>query len=142
MINEIISFSKIPQLNEPYLVAAWPGMGKVAIAAVNYLKEQIHAQYCGEIEEGDFFAPTGALVEKQIISSPVAPYNKFYYYQSSKSKNDIVIFIGSEQPVPHREYAFAKELLRTAQLLGVKKIFTAAAAPSDMHFKETPRMLD
>jgi len=140
MRNNIVSFAEVPKLNNPCLIAAWPGMGKVAMAAVSYLKEQINALYCGEIEEGDFFAPTGAMVEQQIINAPNAPSNKFYYYSSSKIENDIVIFLGSEQPVPHREYAFARELLKTAKLLGVNKVYTAAAAPSDMNFKETPRV--
>lgn len=140
MMSEIVSFNEVPNLRDPFLIAAWPGMGKVAITAVNYLKDQLGAVYFGQIEESDFFAPTGALVVKQIISAPMPPTNKFYYYKSSKIKNDIIFFIGSEQPVPHREYAFSKELLRTAKLLGVKKVITAAAAPSDMHFQDTPRV--
>ncbi|MBN2414228.1 PAC2 family protein [bacterium] len=140
MISKIISFNSIPKLESPYLIAAWPGMGKVALTAVTYLREQLGATYFGQIDESDFFAPTGAMVEKQIISAPPSPTNKFYYFKSAKIKHDLIIFLGSEQPLPHREYAFAKELLKTAKMLGVIKVFTTAAAPSDMHYKDTPRV--
>ncbi|MBN2029105.1 PAC2 family protein [bacterium] len=115
-------------------------MGNVAMTAINYLKEKLDAKALGEIDPADFFAPTGALVAKQIISPPETPKNQFFYYQPKRSAYDIVLFLGSIQPIPHREYEFAKLILKLAQSFGVKTIYTAAAAPSDMHFKNTPRV--
>jgi len=136
---EIISLYEKPKLKSPVLVAAWPGMGNVAILAVDYLRSHLGAKPLGELASGDFFAPTGATVTKKIIGSPEIPTNLFYYYTSHKAQ-DIIFFIGSVQPVPHREYDFAKELLKVAKLFDVKMIYTTAAAPTDMYFKDEPRV--
>jgi len=132
-MKKLISFSKIPNLKDPCLLAAWPGMGKVALTAVEYLINELDAEYCGEMANA-------AQVSKQVIIPPLVPENKFYYYHSPKLRNDIVFFVGSEQPMPHAEYMFAQELLNAVTLLGVKRIYTTAAAPSDMHFEDTPRV--
>jgi len=137
---ELFKPYKKVKLRNPTLVAAWPGMANVAVLAVNYLKNQLGAQPLGEIASTDHFAATGAVVSKQLIKPPEPPNNVFYHYQSPTSENDILIFLGSVQPVPHKEYPFAVELLRIAESFHVKSVYTTAAAPSDMHFKDTPRV--
>jgi proteasome assembly chaperone (PAC2) family protein len=127
-------------LHQPSFVAAWPGMGSVAMIAVNYLREQLDAQLIGELENSDFFAPTGAAVLKQIIKPLETPNNRFYAYQSPDGQSDILFFIGSVQPIPHMEYSFANEVLKVAKSFRVKRVYTTAAAPSDMQFKDTPRV--
>lgn len=139
-VNKTISLLKKPKLRNPSFVAAWPGMGSVATTAVNYLKDQLKAKSLGEIVKSEFFAPTGASVAKQIIQAPESPTNQFYYHESTSSSQDLLIFLGSVQPIPHREYEFAKQILQVAQSFGVQQIFTCAAAPSDMHFKDAPRV--
>ncbi len=139
-MNKLITLLDKPSLKNPCLIAAWPGMGNVALTTINYLKEKLDAKILGEIEPADFFAPTGASVSKQIIQPPETPTNQFFYYQSKRSNDDIILFRGSIQPIPHREYEFAKLILKLTQTFGVKIVYTAAAAPSDMHFKNTPRV--
>ncbi len=139
-MNKLITWIDQPILHDPYSIAAWPGMGNVSFTAVNYLKDKLNARLLGEITPADFFAPTGAIVTKQIIRPPETPKNQFFYYQSKTSGHDIILFLGSIQPVPHREYEFAKEILKAAKSFGTKIVYTAAAAPSDMHFKNTPRV--
>jgi len=139
-MNKINVPFKKPKLNNPILVAAWPGMGNVAITAVNYLKNQLGATFLCEISPDDFFAATGATVKKQIIKSPESPKNQFFYYKSSTAENDILFFQGSAQPIPHLEYEFAKQILKFAMSFDVKFVYTTAAAPSDMHFKDNPRV--
>ncbi len=38
-----------PRLKDPYLIAAWPGMGNVALKTARYLQEKTNAQEMGEI---------------------------------------------------------------------------------------------
>ncbi len=127
-------------LKKPCLIAAWPGMGNVAITAVNYLKDQLGAQPLMDFTSESYFTPTNATVSKQIILPPKLPKNRFYYYKSSQSKHDLLIFIGNLQPIAHREYDFSLEILKIAQNLGVQKVYTTAAAPTDMHFKDESRV--
>ena len=135
-----IKFLKKPKLKNPSFVAAWPGMGNVAISAVNYLKNKLGAKPLGGLAPEGYFASTGAVVSKQIVKSPEAPSNKFYYYKASSSGHDILFFIGSVQPIPHKEYDFGVNILNIAKIFGIKNIYTTAAAPSDMYFKNEPRV--
>ena len=139
-MGEFITFLKKPKLHKPCLVAAWPGMGNVAVMAVEYLKDRLGAKIMGEVTPVDFFAPTGATVSKQMIKPPEPPKNKFFFYQSPDANHDILFFLGSVQPIPHREYTFAIEVLKVAERFNVKTVYTTAAAPSDMHFKDVPRV--
>jgi uncharacterized protein len=139
-MEDSLKLFKKPDLKKPCLVAAWPGMGSVALIAVNYLKDKLGATALGELTPVDFFAPTGAVVVNQVIQAPERPNNQFYYYSSPECKHDILFFIGSTQPVPHREFEFATELLRIAKMWGVTLVLTTAAAPSDMNYKDSPRV--
>lgn len=129
-----------PKLNHPVLVAAWPGMGKVAFTAVAYLKRQFNAQVLGDIKAPEFFAPTGSTVRQQVIRPPEPADNRFYFYQSPNGGSDVIFFLGSAQPVPHMEYQFAHRILDVAELFGVERIYTTAAAPSDMQLRDTSRV--
>jgi len=136
----MVTFFEKPQLNNPSLIATWPGMGMVAFNAVTYLKNKLNSKLFGQIEVGDFFAPTSATVEKQVIQTSKKPDNKFYFYKSPAGKSDIIFFIGNIQPIPHQEYSFAKEIIQSVEVFGIKKVFTAAAAPSDMDVDTKPRI--
>ena len=81
-MSQSIKIIKKPKLQHPTFLAAWPGMGKVALTAVKYLKDQLKAELLGEIDHSEFFAQTGAVVSKQVIQRPDRPTNQFYYYQS------------------------------------------------------------
>lgn len=139
-MSDDIQISEAPSLKAPSLIAAWPGMGNVALLTIKYMIRQLNAQPFAEIAPGDYFAPTGAMVKKQLIAPPEKPKNNFYYYQSADGKNDILFFVGSSQPISHREYAFASKILDFASSFGAKMIYTSAAAPSDMHFQDKPRV--
>jgi proteasome assembly chaperone (PAC2) family protein len=139
-MGQFISLLEKPKLHNPSFVAAWPGMGRVAVLAIGYLKERLGAKLLGEVVPTDFFAPTGAIVTKQMVVPPEPPKNEFFYYKAPASGRDILFFIGTAQPIPHREYSFATEILKVAESFNVKIVYTAAAAPSDMHFKDVPRV--
>lgn len=139
-MDDIIRHAEAPEFHSPCLIAAWPGMGSVALTTVHYLKEKLKATLFAELAPGDFFQPSGAMVSNQVIQAPEKASNKFYYFQSPDKQKDILFFLGSLQPVAHKEYEFAKEVLRFAQSCGVRQVFTAAAAPSDMDYRDKPRV--
>lgn len=138
-MSEATKFYDKPDLKNPFLIAAWPGMGNVAITAVNYLKDKLGAKLLGEMPSLDYFASTGAVVANQIIRQPEKPINQFFFHRTSAS-NDILFFVGNIQPIPHLEYGFARDILKTARLFGVSTVITTGAAPSDMGFQDTPRV--
>ena len=46
---------RTPKLVNPSLVAAWPGVGNVALIAVTYLKDKLKARVLGELDPLGFF---------------------------------------------------------------------------------------
>jgi len=46
---------EIPKLNHPWFVAAWPGMGNVAITAGYYLLAKLGMHVIAEYEAADLF---------------------------------------------------------------------------------------
>jgi proteasome assembly chaperone (PAC2) family protein len=93
-MSEQLKLYEKPDLKKPCLVAAWPGMGNVALTAVHYLKDKLGATPLGELTSTEYFAPTGAIVAKQVILPPERPNNQFYYFSSPQCRNDILFFIG------------------------------------------------
>ena len=136
--EEIIRFYKEPKLTKPALVAAWPGIGNVALGAVNYLKDSLEAIEFAEIDPLPFYDLNGVLIEDNLIQLPSFPQSKFYYWVRGKAGPDLIIFIGEAQP-SSQSYEYANIVLDLAQRFGVKKVYTFAAALIS-HFAENPRV--
>ncbi|MFC1967992.1 PAC2 family protein [Chloroflexota bacterium] len=135
---EAIALYKEPRLKNPHLVAAWPGMGRVAIAAAGYLKEKLGAEEFGEIKPYDFFHPTVVPVRESIIGEPEFPESKFYFCSSEGA--DLIIFTAKAQPST-KGYQLANLVLDVAQRFKVKRVYTFAAAPSHVYHARKPRVL-
>ena len=136
--EEVIKICKEPKLAKPCLIAAWPGIGNVALGAASYLKEKLRGKEFAEIEPLPFFEPNGVLIEDNIIQHLKFPQSKFYYWKSKERGNELIIFIGEAQPTS-RAYEFANRVLDLAQRFGVRQIYTFAAALIP-HFSEKPRV--
>jgi len=136
----VIKFQKEPKLKSPYMVAAWPGMGNVALKAGTYLREKLGAEEFGEIEPAGFFHPAGASIKSNVIEIPKFPKSKFYYWIDKRSLHDLLIFLGEAQPSLEKEYEFACEILDLVGKFGVERIYTFAAMPSVMEHTAEPKV--
>ncbi len=134
---ENIKFVKKPQLKSPCLIAAWSGMGGVALIATNYLRQKLRAEECGEILPYDFFSPAEVLIEDQVIQTPKFPENKFYFWDKGE-RHDLLIFVGNDQP--QRGWEFAHRVLDVAEEFRVRRIYTSAAFPLWMHHSREPHV--
>jgi hypothetical protein len=134
----MIKFYEVPELKKPYMIAAWPGMGNVALGAARYLRKKLRAIPFAEIEPSGFFNPTGVLIKDRIIEKPGLPENKFYYWKGPN--HDLVIFIGEAQPALDKDYEFASKVLDVAERFGVKRVYTFAAAPTPIHHTKKPKV--
>jgi proteasome assembly chaperone (PAC2) family protein len=132
-----IRFSQKPQLKSPCLIAAWSGMGGVALIATKTLQQKLQAEECGEILPYDFFSPDEVLIEDHVIQSPKFPESKFYFWDKG-DKHDLLIFIGTDQP--QRGWDFAHRVLDVAQQFRVSRIYTSAAFPLWMHHSQEPHV--
>jgi len=121
------------------MLAAWPGMGGVAIIAARYLTEKWGAKEFGSIAPEGFFDLSGVLIEDNTVRDLEFPENKFYLSRS-RGRRDWIIFIGEAQPLMNG-YRLANLVLDVAQKFGVKKLYTFAAAPTHIYHTKKPRVL-
>lgn len=136
---EAVRLDEQPRLKNPLMVAAWPGMGGVAIVAAKYLREKLGAQECGTIDPHEFFDLSGVLIEDSVVKDVEFPECKFYACRSG-GKNDLIIFIGEAQPLM-KGYAFANMVVEAARKFKVKRLYTFAAAPTHVYHTKRPKVL-
>jgi hypothetical protein len=129
---------KKPETHDPYLIAAWPGIGNIGLLAVNYLKNGLGAEEFGEIEPWHFFFPKTISTEKGILQGMDFPASKFYY---KKAERDLIIFLGEAQPGEEDViYEIANSVLDVAEEFGCKRVYTAGAAVAPIHHTVKPRV--
>jgi len=140
---EGIKFSKKPQLKNPYLITAWPGMGEVAFRAATYLVGKLKAEEFAQIPPGVFFYLTASLVREGILEIPELPYSKFYYWKNPATKiggsaknsggksggNDLIIFISNAQPDLGKAEDYCQRIISLARGFKAKAVISFAAMP-------------
>lgn len=136
--DDQVTILKEPKLNNPCLVAAWPGVANVALEATTYLKDKLQAEEFAQINAQPFFEVTGVYVEKNLVQSPRFPESKFYFWKRKGKDGDLIIFLGDAQPST-RNREFANMILDVVERFGVKLVYTCAAALIS-HFPEEPRV--
>jgi proteasome assembly chaperone (PAC2) family protein len=128
-----------PKLNNPLMIAAWPGMGGVAIVAAKYLTERLEAQEFASVEPDEFFDLGGVLVENSVVKEIGIPEGKFYFYESD-GENDLISFMAEAQP-NMKGYGLANIVIDVAQKFGAKRLYTFAAAPTHIYHTNKPKVL-
>ncbi len=135
----MIKFFREPELKDPDLIAAWPGIGNIGLVAVNSLRESVNAEFFAEIEPWDFFYPRGITIQDGVLTDMEFPSLRFYFKHSEGK--DIIFFEGEEQPVgSSRAYSLSSLVLNVAELYGCKRVYTAAAAVAPIHHTMRPRI--
>ncbi len=129
-----------PKLNSPNMLAAWPGVGNVAMIVATYLERKLGFKELGEIEASRFFDPIGVLVKENVVEAPQFPQSKFYYWKNKGGGSDLVLVIGENQPVS-KGYDLANCVLDVGLRFQVKRVYTCAAAMTRIHHTEPPRVL-
>jgi proteasome assembly chaperone (PAC2) family protein len=128
-----------PKLNQPWMVAVWPGMGNVALNAGIYLLAKLDMKVIAEFEATDLFDVDQVEVKNGIIQKPKRPQNRLFEWTDPKKRHDVVVFLGEAQP-PIGKYQFCRQLLAYAQELGVERVFTFAAMATEMHPEHPSRV--
>lgn len=128
-----------PRLRSPNMLAAWPGIGDVAIIVAAYLLKKLPFRELGEIDASYFFDPIGVLVKDSVIEAPQFPQNVFYYWKSKKTGSDLILFIGEDQPTV-KGYELANCVLDVGVRFGIKRLYTCAAALTRIHHTEQSKV--
>ena len=139
-MNESVRLHVRPRLKTPNMLAAWPGVGNVALIVASYLQRKLAFKGLGEIEPSYFFDPVGVVVKDNVVEEPKFPQSKFYYWKNKGEGSDLIIFNGEDQPAA-KGYELANCVLDVAERFKVSRIFTCAAAMTRIHHSETPGVL-
>ena len=135
----LVRFYARPRLNSPNMLAAWPGVGNVAIIVATYLKRKLNFKELGEIEASHFFDPIGIMVKDSVVEAPQFPQNKFYYWKNKGGGSDTILFIGEDQPAS-KGYELANCVLDVGLRFQAKRIYTCAAALTRIHHTEQSKV--
>lgn len=116
-----------PELNQPILLAAWPGVGNIALRAVSYLREKLGAELFGEIDPRPYVDLPGVFIESNVIQAPRFPNSQLFFWRRPQPGRDLMIYLADTQP-GHNTYELAHRIIDIAQHLGADSVYTLAAA--------------
>lgn len=135
-----------PQLENPILVASWPGIGNIGLIAVDTLRGILRAEEFAEIEPWDFFYPKRAFIRKGVLEHLEFPASKFYF-KVVQGKH-LIFFVGEEQPTEggrvyaegKKAYYMANLVLDIAEKFKCRRVYTSGAAVALTHHTAKPRV--
>jgi len=131
--------SQQEKLNRPWMIAVWPGMGRVALTAGYYLMAKLEMHLLAEFRPLDLFDVENVEVKNGLVRTGRLPQSRFFAWRNPSNGHDLVIFIGEAQP-PMGKYAFCRQLIDFAGELGVERIFTFAAMATEMRPQQPSRV--
>jgi hypothetical protein len=141
-----VTLFKNPQLNDPVLIASWPGIGSIGTIVVDALRRSLEAEEFAEIEPWEFFYPKKVLIRSGVLEDIEFPSSRFYY--KKMAKRDLMLFLGEEQPsdggrayaAGEKAYRMASLVLDVAQRFGCRRVYTSGAAVAAVHHTARPRV--
>ncbi|MHC4947842.1 MAG: proteasome assembly chaperone family protein [Planctomycetota bacterium] len=126
-------------LRDPWLVAAWSGMGGVGATAAGYLVEALGAQAVGEIESHEFFEIEQVTIKSGLASASRPPRSLLFEWKDPDGRRDLVVFVGEAQPSRGGQ-VLCQRLLDYARQRGVTRVVTFAAMATQLHPADAPRV--
>ena len=120
-----------PQLDRPWLIAVWPGMGHVALSAGYYLMSKLGMSQFAELTEDELFDVDGAMVKDGLVQRPHRPRSRLFAWKAPPGGRDVIVFIGESQPQLGK-LAFCERLIDLARDQDVERLFTFAAMATEM----------
>lgn len=126
-------------LHRPWLVAVWPGMGNVGVAAGYYLMAKLKAQQFAEFATPDLYDVDHVEVKSGLILPTRLPRSRLFRWKDPSQRRDLVIFLGEAQP-PLGKYRFCAGLIEHAKRLGVERVLTFAAMATGSPPDSSPRV--
>lgn len=135
-----------PELDNPVLIASWPGIGNIGILAVDTLRGAVKAEELGEIEAWNYLYPRKAVIKNGILQRLEFPSYKFFYKKTGKQ--DLLFFLGEEQPTEggktyaegSKAYQMANLVLDVALRFGCRRVYTSGAAVATIHHSARSRV--
>ena len=124
-----------------WLVAAWPGMGNVAVIAAGYLIRKLNLKPVAEMPTGagEHFDLQGVEVSEGVVTAPRLPRSVFFQNPSGGPGPRLTVFLGEAQP-SSGSYAYAHKLLEKAAEYAPERVITFASMATQLHPTQAPRV--
>ncbi len=120
----------------PLMFAAWPGMGNVALLAMDYLRKHVDARFFAEVDMSPFFTPEAIVVENGMARFPEIPKSIFHQHHNP----DVIIFESNTATGGKDGITIVNGILDVARQLKAPRIYTAAAYAQPMSHRTPSRM--
>ncbi|MGI9515995.1 MAG: PAC2 family protein [Pirellulaceae bacterium] len=127
-------------LERPIMVAAWPGMGHVALTAAYYLMAKLEMKMLVEYQATELFDVDHVAVNKGLVQPFRYPKSQFFGWKNPGDGPDMILFIGEAQP-PLGRYNFCRKLIDYAQQMAVSKVVTFAAFATNIGLSDQGRVV-
>jgi len=93
------------------MFAAWPGMGNVALMAMDYLRRTVDARLFAELDMEPFYVPEEVVVNEGIASFPELPRSFFH----EQHEPNLVFFESTIQTEGQDAVTIAQTVLEVAK---------------------------
>jgi len=120
-----------------WMLAAWPGLGGVAVNAAGYLIGQLDMEPVHEINGAAYFETAQIEVRNGIARTPPLPSSKVFEPTQRHGDRDILVFLGEAQP-QHNGFALCEEIIDYARARNVERIVSIAALATQTPPTDTP----
>ena len=127
-------------LERPIMVAAWPGMGHVALTAAYYLMAKLEMKMLVEYQATELFDVDHVTVNKGLVQPFRYPKSQFFGWKNPGEGPDLILFIGEAQP-PQGRYNFCRKLIDYAQQMAVSHVVTFAAFATNIGLQDQGRVI-
>jgi len=134
-----VSVSQNIKPRKPWLIAAWPGMGNVAVIAAGYLIQQLEMYADGELLAFDHFDVEEIDVKDGLTAPVQLPRGYFFRSNLAQGERDLLVFVSEKQPT-QQKFGYARELIAEASNRGVERVITFASMASALHPAENSRV--
>lgn len=125
-------------------MAAWPGMGNVAVIAAGYLVHKLGMKQVGEIQPKGRFDVQAIEVEKGLAAAPRIPRGRLFRWigpgnGEALARKELIVYLGEAQPTSGL-WSYAHDLLDAASQLGATRVATFASMASQLHPTQDPHV--
>jgi len=122
-----------PKLRDPWLIAAWPGMGRVAMIAARHLIEKLEGKKVGTVDRPECFEINTVTIESGVVQRPDEPKGEIFAVTTPpEAERDLLIFMGDPQP-SYQGFDFCRALIEAGVRRGATRVVTFAAMATGVH---------
>ncbi len=128
------------ELRDPWLVAAWPGLGGVAVIAAGYLAQAIGADRAERLSGEGYFDLHHIDVRDGVLTVPRVPGGHFFEWRNpNEGGRDLVMFLGEAQPSRGGD-RMCERVIEAVKDRGVRRVVTFAALATQLEIGAEARV--